>query len=176
MCGARRASYVAASLSEPGTTTATCAARSRSPNTSATWPRPRGSKARICRCGEANEAKRGHPVASTANRLASYRRASGAPSRLPTTSGWRRTSSRRPASSSPAKNRATSYADAVAGSGSGRPDALSARQAAVPGGGPVTACGLSPEAHPALPPATATASAAVTSVLPNRRIRLLLSS
>lgn len=53
---------------------------------------------------------------------------------------------------------------------------MSARQAAVPGGGPVTADWLSPEAHPAVPATTVTASAAVTSVLPKRRMPLLLSS
>ncbi|MFJ6459678.1 hypothetical protein ACIQM0_01135 [Streptomyces sp. NPDC091387] len=51
------------------------------------------------------------------------------------------------------------------GSGSSRPSTWSARQAAVPGGGPVNACWAFPEAQPAVPATTVVASATATKVL-----------
>ncbi|GDY53304.1 hypothetical protein SVIO_039270 [Streptomyces violaceusniger] len=164
------------SMSEPGTITAVRRAAAKSPYTSATWPRPRGSKARIWRPGSSSAAYRSASglfgsafrslcqAARIARVLASYRRRSGAPSRLPTTSGCRMTSAFRWTSVSRSKNRAIPAGETVAGSGSSRPappSEWSASHAAVPGGGPVMACSSWATVQPAVPAMTVMVSAAV---------------
>ncbi len=123
-------SKVPASLSDPGTTTETRCAVRRSPNTSATWPRPRGSKARIHVRGRRANGSGGRPrrpgpgrwrgnAAPAAPRRGSRRRTDAAPPAVavrrcstrrrtaPLRRAWRAPdrAARRPASGPPATAR-----------------------------------------------------------------------